>query len=66
MKRTIELLSDMQSCITQGQKPIKAGTIMHEYYSQLSWVYFKDAAGNTMIIMGFASPDWDKVKTINQ
>jgi hypothetical protein len=63
--RTIQLLEDMKSCVTQGQKTIPAGTIMHEYFTQLSWTYFKDAAGNTLIIMGFTSTDWDKVKKVN-
>lgn len=63
--QTIELLEDMTSCITQGQKIIPAGTIMHKYYSQLTWTYFKDSEGNTLIIMGFSSPDWDKVKKVN-
>jgi len=63
--RTIELLEDMKSCVTQGEKNIPAGTIMVEYYSQLSWVYFKDKQGNTMIIMGHSSTDWNKVKQIN-
>lgn len=63
--RTIQLLQEMKSSLTQGQKPIAAGTVMHEYYSQLSWVYFKDKAGNTLIIMGFGSEDWQKVKQIN-
>jgi hypothetical protein len=62
--RTIQLLEDMKSCVTQGQKPIAVGTIMREYFSQLSWTYFKDTAGNTLIIMGFSSPDWAKVKEI--
>lgn len=64
MTQTIKLLEDMKSCITQGQKTIPAGTTMHEYYSQLQWTYFKDNSGNTLIIMGFSSPDWDKVKTV--
>jgi hypothetical protein len=59
--RTIQLLEDMKSCVTQGEKPIPAGTIMREYFSQLSWTYFKDTNGNTLIIMGFSSADWDKV-----
>ena len=62
--QTIELLEDMKSCITQGQKIIPAGTVMRKYFTQLSWTYFKDAAGNTLIIMGFSSSDWDKVKSI--
>lgn len=63
--QTIELLEDMKSCITQGQKTIPPGTIMHKTFTQLQWTYFKDAAGNTLIIMGFSSPDWDKVKKVN-
>ena len=62
--RTIQLLEDMKSCITQGGKTIPAGTIMREYFSQLTWTYFKDVSGNTLIIMGFSSPDWNKVKHI--
>lgn len=62
---TIQLLEDMKSCVTEGEKTIPAGTIMHKYFSQLSWSYFKDANGNTLIIMGFNSPDWDKVKKVN-
>jgi hypothetical protein len=63
--RAIQLLEDMKSCVTQGQKTIPAGTIMTQYYSQLTWTYFKDNNGNTMIIMGFDSPDWNKVKKVN-
>ena len=63
--RTIQLLEDMKSCVTQGQKTIPAGTIMHHYFSQLSWRYFKDATGNVLIIMGFGSDDWNKVKEVN-
>lgn len=63
--RTIKLLEDMKSCVTQGQKPIPAGTVMREYYSQLQWTYFKDDKGNTLIIMGFDSPDWKKIKEVN-
>jgi len=55
----------MQSCVTQGQKNIPAGTIMRQYFTQLSWTYFKDDNGNTLIIMGFNSPDWEKVKEVN-
>lgn len=62
--RTIQLLEDMKSCITQGQKTIPAGTVMHKYYSQLSWTYFKDSSGNKLIIMGFGSGDWNKVKEV--
>lgn len=62
---TIQLLEEMKSCVTQGQKTIPSGTIMHKYFSQLSWSYFKDDKGNTLIIMGFNSPDWDKVKKVN-
>lgn len=63
--RKIELLEDMKSCITQGQKTIPAGTVMIKYYSQLSWTYFKDSNDNTLIIMGFGSEDWRKVKEVN-
>jgi hypothetical protein len=63
--KTIRLLEDMKSCVTQGQKTIPAGTVMNKYYSQLSWSYYKDANGNTLIIMGFNSPDWGKVKKVN-
>lgn len=63
--RKIELLEDMQSCVTEGQKTIPAGTVMTQYYSQLSWTYFKDSNGNTLIIMGFGSDDWNKAKTVN-
>lgn len=62
---TIQLLEDMKSCVAEGEKTIPAGTIMHKYFSQLSWSYFKDANGNTLIIMGFNSPNWDKVKKVN-
>jgi hypothetical protein len=62
---TIELLEDMKSCVTQGQKTIPAGTIMHKYFQHLSWKYFKDAAGNVLIIMGPYSDDWKKVKKVN-
>jgi len=64
--RTIQLLEDMKSCVTEGSKPIPAGTIMYKSYSQLQWTYFKDAKGNTLIIMGFNSPDWNKVIEISQ
>lgn len=63
--RKIELLEDMKSCITQGEKTIPAGTVMTQYATQLSWIYFKDKKGNTLIIMGFGSEDWNKVKTVN-
>lgn len=62
---TIELLEDMKSCVTQGQKTIPAGTIMRKYYSQLQWSYYKDDAGNILVVMGFASADWKKVKKVN-
>jgi len=65
MTQTIQLLEDMKSCVTQGGKTIPAGTVMHKYFTQLSWTYFKDAAGNVLIIMGFASNDWNKVNLIN-
>lgn len=55
----------MKSCISQGSKPIPAGTIMHKSFTQLQWTYYKDAAGNTLIIMGFASDDWNKVEKVN-
>lgn len=61
----IELLQDMKSCVTQGEKNIPAGTVMTEYFSQLSWTYFKDDSGNTLIIMGHGSEDWNKVKRVN-
>jgi len=64
--QTIQLLEDMKSCVTQGEKTIPAGTVMREFYSQLSWTYFKDEVGNTLIIMGFSSPDWNKVKKFNR
>ena len=63
---TIKLLETMNSCVTQGEKPIAAGTVMTKYFSQLSWSYFKDAAGNTLIIMGYGSADWQKVSIIAQ
>lgn len=63
--RTIQLLKDMQSCVTQSQKTIPAGTIMHKYFTQLTWTYFKDDNDNTLIIMGFNSPDWEKVKEVS-
>lgn len=62
----IRLLTEMKSCVTQGEKPIAAGTVMTKYFSQLTWSYFKDEAGNTLIIMGYSSPDWDKVEKMNQ
>lgn len=62
--RTIQLLEDMKSCIIEGEKTIPAGTIMTQHYAQLSWTYFKDVKGNTLIIMGFSSADWNKVKEI--
>jgi len=62
---TIQLLEDMKSCVTEGEKTIPAGTIMHKYFTQLSWSYYKDAAGNTLIIMGHWSEDWHKVKKVN-
>lgn len=60
----IRLLQEMKSCVTQGEKPIAAGTIMTKYFSQLSWTYFKDEAGNKLIIMGHGSKDWNKVTVI--
>jgi hypothetical protein len=63
--RQIQLLEDMKSCVTEGEKTIPAGTVMTQYASQLSWTYFKDSNGNTLIIMGFGSEDWNKVKTVN-
>lgn len=60
----IMLLQEMKSCVTQGQEPIPAGTVMNKYFSQLSWTYFKDENGNKMIIMGHSSDDWQKVKVI--
>jgi hypothetical protein len=60
----IKLLEEMKSCVTQGEKPITAGTIMTKYFSQLSWTYFKDQSGNTLIIMGHGSEDWRKVEVI--
>jgi hypothetical protein len=62
---TIQLLEDMKSCVTEGQKAIPSGTIMHKYFTQLSWTYYKDTAGNTLIIMGHWSDDWRKVKKVN-
>jgi hypothetical protein len=62
---TIQLLEDMKSCVIEGQKTIPAGTIMQEYFSQLSWTYFRDDKGNTLIIMGFSSADWGKVRKVN-
>lgn len=62
----IRLKQEMSSCITQGEKPIPAGTVMTKYFSQLSWSYFKDENGNTLIIMGFDSPDWDKVERLKK
>jgi hypothetical protein len=50
---TIELLEDMT---------IPSGTIMTKYFSQLSWTYFKDKDENILIIMGYDSNDWSKVK----
>jgi hypothetical protein len=55
----------MTGCVTQGHKTIPAGTIMHKYYSLLQWSYYKDADGNVLIIMGFNSPDWNKVAQVN-
>lgn len=61
---TIELLQEMKSCVTQGEKPIAAGTVMTKYFSQLSWTYFRDQSGNELVIMGYGSEDWDKVRKI--
>jgi hypothetical protein len=62
---TIKLLENMTGCVTQGHKTIPAGTVMHKYYSLLQWSYYKDADGNVLIIMGFNSPDWNKVAQVN-
>ena len=59
----IELLEDMHGCVSEGNRVICKGTKMRYYFSQLTWDYFKDSHGNTLIIMGGAgSPDWDRVK----
>jgi hypothetical protein len=60
----IRLLQEMKSCVTQGQKAIPAGTVMTKYFSQLTWTYFRDQVGNTLIIMGFMSEDWQKVEIV--
>lgn len=52
----------MKSCVTQGEKTIPAGTVMTKYFAQLSWTYFKDQSGNTLILMGFK--DWQNVEII--
>lgn len=62
--RTIQLKENMKSCVTQGQRLIPTGTIMKEYDSQLTWAYFKDQHGNVLIIMGYNSADWDKIKIL--
>lgn len=61
---SIQLLEDMKSCVTQGQQIIPANTVMRFYFQQLSWKYFMDAAGNVLIIMGYDSSDWNRVKRI--
>ncbi len=62
--QTIRLLEYMKSCVTQGEKIIPSGTIMRKFFTQLQWSYFKDDAGNILIIMGFSSPDWDKIEKL--
>lgn len=59
----IELLEDTRGCVSEGKRIIHKGTKMKYYFSQLTWDYFKDSDGNTLIIMGGpSSPDWDRVK----
>jgi hypothetical protein len=59
----IELLEDMHGCVSEGKRVITKGTKMRYYFSQLTWDYFKDSAGNTLIIMGGpGSLDWERVK----
>jgi len=61
----IQLLEDMRGCVTEGKRLIREGTIMHHYFSQLTWDYFKDSDGNTLIIMGGAgAPEWRSVRLI--
>lgn len=62
---TIITTSELKTCVTQGEKPIPVGTVMTKYFSQLTWSYFKDEAGNTLIIMGYSSPDWSKVQILS-
>jgi hypothetical protein len=61
----IELLEDMRGCVSEGKRLIQKGTKMKHYFSQLTWDYFKDADGNTLIIMGCpGAPGWASVKLI--
>jgi hypothetical protein len=60
----IQLLEEMKGCVTEGEKTIPAGTKMTKYGTMLSWTYFKDSVGNTLIIMGFSGGDWSKVKVL--
>lgn len=59
----IELIEDMCGCVSEGKRTIWKGTKMKYYFSQLTWDYFKDTEGNTLIIMGGpSSSDWDCIK----
>ena len=60
----IQLKEVLQSAITDGSRDIPAGTVMEKYFSQLQWTYFK-GDGFTLVIMGFGSDDWNKVKKID-
>jgi hypothetical protein len=39
----IQLLEDMHGCVSEGKRLICKGTILHYYFSQLTWDYFKDS-----------------------
>lgn len=57
----IELLQDMKSCVTDGERIIPKGTIMQSTGTCLTWTYF-EGAGFRMIIMG--GEYWGCVKII--
>lgn len=57
----IQLLSDLKSCITDGERLIKKGTVMHKYCNCCNWTFFK-GEGFTLILMSWE--DWQNVEVI--
>ena len=63
----IELLKDLRGCVSEGQRIIPKGTKMQYYFSQLTWDYFRDAEGNTLIIMGGPGAEaWQHVRPLHK
>lgn len=63
----IELLSDLHGCVSEGKRLIRKGTKMKYYFSQLTWDYFKDLEGNTLIIMGGpGASEWAHVNPLHK